>query len=160
MNQVFVGGIALIVALTLWGAKKGSKASFSFKAQKNSFPNSQDISSLVIDKKLITSNKAKNLTRKNLKPFSNDPLLKSIETKKQLNKLISSNPDDRLLAIQIASKWANKKAIPFLKRGLKDSDSRVVIAAASAMAYYKGKNPISLKGNQKLRPPLNVSRIR
>ena len=77
-----------------------------------------------------------------------------------MNKLFSSGPDDRLSAILIASDWDNPKAIKFLKRGLKDFDSRVVIAAAEAISHLKGKTTnIKLKV-QKARPPLNVSLMR
>ena len=100
MNQVFAGGIALIIALILWSSKK------------------------------------------------------------QLTKLISSNPSDRLLAIQIASEWKNKKALPFLRRGLKDSDSRVVIASAAGISSYKGKTIDLHKKSQASRPPRNVSLMR
>jgi len=37
MNQVFAGGIALIIALILWGNKKQSKGSPFLKSQKDSF---------------------------------------------------------------------------------------------------------------------------
>ena len=39
MNQVFAGGIALIIAFILWSSKKQSKGSFFFKPQNNSFKN-------------------------------------------------------------------------------------------------------------------------
>ena len=39
MNQVFAGGLALIIALILWSSKKQSKASAFFKSQKDSFLN-------------------------------------------------------------------------------------------------------------------------
>ena len=72
---------------------------------------------------------------------------------------MSSNPSDRLLAIQIASKWGNKQAIHFLRRGLKDSDSKVVIASATAISSYKGKT-VNCKKSQAARPPRNVSLMR
>ena len=148
MNQVFAGGLALIIALILWSSKKQSKASAFFKSQKDSFSKAQGTSSaLVIDKSLKSKSTKQN--NKKSKPFSHQPSLNSIETKKQLNKLISSNPNDRLLAIQIASQWNNKKALPFLRRGLKDSDSRVVIASAAGISSYKGKT-IDLHKNLKL----------
>jgi len=77
-----------------------------------------------------------------------------------LTKLISGNPNERLLAIQIASQWENKKAIPFLRRGLKDSDCRVVIASAAAISSYKGKTINLQKQSQASRPPRNVSLMR
>ena len=156
MNQVFVGGIALIIALILWGSKKQSKGSPFFKSQKDYLPNSNEMPSFVQKSKLINQKEPENL--QNLK--SNQPSLNSIETNKKLTKLFSSNPDDRLLAIQIASQWENKKSIPFLRRGLKDSDSRVVIASASGISSYKGKTIDSPKKSQASRPPRNVSLMR
>ena len=160
MNQVYAGGIALIIAFILWASKKQSKGSPFFTSQKDSFPNRNATSSFVQKKKLINQKEAKNLNKSQSNPFSNKPPLNSIEINKKLTKLISSNPNDRLLAIQIASQWENKKAIPFLRRGLKDSDSRVVIASAAAISSYKGKTINLQKKSQTSRPPRNVSLIR
>ena len=160
MNQVFVGGIALIIAFMLWGSKKQSKGSPFLKSQKDSLLNNKATSSFVQKKKLISQKEPENLAILKLKPFSQQTSLNSIETNKKLTKLISSNPNDRLLAIQIASQWKNKKAIPFLRRGLKDSDSRVVIASASAISSYKGKTINLQKKSQDARPPRNVFLMR
>ena len=160
MNQVFVGGIALIIAFILWGSKKQSKGSPFLKPKKHSLPNSNETHSFVQKNKLINKKEPKRLINFKSNPFTNQPLLNSIEKNKKLTKLISSNPNDRLLAIQIASQWENKKAIPFLRRGLKDSDSRVVIASAAAIASYKGKNINLQKKSQASRPPRNVSLMR
>ena len=160
MNQVFAGSLALIIALILWSSKKQSKASAFFKSQKDSFSKSQvSFDSLVIKKSLENQNSHK-LNNKKSKPFKHPLSLNSLETKKQLTKLISSNPSDRLLAIQIASKWKNKKALPFLRRGLRDSDSRVVIASAAGIAFHKGKTIDLHKKPQTSRPPRNVSLMR
>ena len=160
MNQVFAGGLALIIALILWSSKKQPKASVLFKSQKDSYTKAQVTSSALVIETSLQNQKSKNLNNQKSKPFEQSTLLNSIETKKQLTKLISSNPSDRLLAIQIASQWDNKKALAFLRRGLKDSDSRVVIAAAAGISSYKGK-PIDLhKKSQSSRPPRNVSRMR
>ena len=160
MNQVFAGGLALIIALILWSSKKQSKASALLQSKKDSFSKAHVASSsLVIDKNL-NNQKSTNLENKKTKPFSKPNSLNSIETKKQLTKLISSNPSDRLLAIQIASQWDNKNALPFLRRGLKDSDSSVVIASAAGISSYKGKTIDIDKKSQDSRPPRNVSRMR
>ena len=160
MNQVFVGGIALIIAFMLWGSKKQSKGSPFLKSQKDSLLNNKATSSFVQKKKLISQKEPENLAIFKSKPFSQQTSLNSIETNKKLTKLISSNPNDRLLAIQIASQWKNKKAIPFLRRGLKDSDSRVVIASAAAISFFKGNTLNLQKNSQVSRPPRNVSRMR
>ena len=160
MNQVFLSGIALIIALVLWSSKKQSKASVFLKSEKDSLSKAQVASSALVIDKSLQNQKSTKLNNKKSKPLSPTGSLNSIETKKQLTKLISSNPSDRLLAIQIASQWDNKKALAFLRRGLKDSDSRVVIAAAAGISSYKGK-PVDLhKISQSSRPPRNVSRMR
>ena len=160
MNQVLAGGLALIIALILWSSKKQSKASAFFKSQKNSFSKvNVASSSLVIDKSLKNRNSSK-LVNKKSNPFPSQLSFNSIEIKKQLNKLISSNPNDRLLAIQIATQWENSKALPFLRRGLKDSDRRVVIASAAGISPYKGKTMDLNKRSQASRPPRNVSLMR
>ena len=160
MNQVFAGGIALIIAFILWGSKKKSKGSSFVKSQEDSLQNRNATTSFVHKKRLINQKKPESLKNSKSNPFSNQPSLNSIEINKKLTKLISSNPNDRLLAIQIASRWENKKAIPFLRRGLKDSDSRVVIESASAMSSYKGKTINLEKKSQATRPPRNVSLMR
>ena len=160
MNQVFAGGLALIIALILWSSKKQSKASAFFKSQKDSFSQAEVTSSeLIIDKSLKNQQSTK-LNNKNSKPVSPPTSLNSIETKKQLTKLISSNPTDRLLAIQIASQWDNNQALPFLRRGLKDSASRVVIASAAGISPYKGKTIDLHNKSQASRLPRNVSLMR
>ena len=160
MNQVFAGGLALIIALILWSSKKQSKASAFFKSQKDSFSKAQVTTSALIIDKSLQNQKSTKLNNKNSKPFSPSTALNALETKKQLTKLISSNPTDRLLAIQIASKWDNNKALPFLRRGLKDSDSRVVIASAAGISFFKGKAINVNKKSQASRPPRNVSLMR
>ena len=160
MNQVFAGGLALIIALILWSSKKQSKASPFFKSQKDPFSKAQVTSSALIVDKGIQNQKSKKLNNQKSKTFSQPNSHNSIETKKQLTKLISSNPKDRLLAIQIASQWDNNKALPFLRRGLKDSDSRVVIASAAGISSYKGTTINLNKKSQAPRPPRNVSLMR
>ena len=160
MNQVFARGLALIIALILWSSKKQSKASAYFKSQKDSFTKAQLSSASLVIEKSLQNKKSPKLNNKKLECFKPQVSLNSIETKKQLTRLISSNPNDRLLAIQIASQWENNKALSFLRRGLKDSDSRVVIASATGISSYKGKTIDLHKKSQTSRPPRNVSLIR
>ena len=160
MNQVFLSGIALIIAFILWNTKKQSKGSIFFKSQEDSFSKSQISSpALVIDKSLETEKRTTLINKKSQSQLI-QPTLNSKETKKKLTKLISSNPIDRLLAIKIASQLNSSKALPFLRRGLKDSDSRVVKASAAGISSFKGKTIDLNKKSQPSRPPRNVSRMR
>ena len=160
MNQVFAGGLALIIALILWSSKKQSKASAFLKSQKDSFTKAQLSSASLVIEKSLQNKKSPKLNNKKSESLKPQLSLNSIETKKQLTRLISSNPNDRLLAIQIASQWENNKALPFLRRGLRDSDSRVVIASAAGISSYKGKTIDLDKKSQTSRPPRNVSLMR
>ena len=160
MNQVFIGGIALIIAFILWGSKKQSKGSPFLQSQKDSIQNNNVTSSFVQKNKLINQKEPDDLKKLKFKSLSNQPSRNSVETNKKLTKLISSSPNDRLLAIQIASQWKNKKALPFLRRGLKDSESRVVIASAAAISSYKGKAFNLQRKSQTSRRPRNVSLMR
>ena len=160
MNQVFAGGLALIIALILWSSKKQSKASAFFKSQKDSFTKAKLSSASLVIEKSLQNKKSPKLNNKKPESFKPQLSLNSIETKKQLTRLISSNPNDRLLAIQIASQWENNKALSFLRRGLRDSDSRVVIASAAGISSYKGKHIDLHKKSQTSRPPRNVSLMR
>ena len=47
MNQIFLGGIAIIIAFMLWSSKKQSKVSIFFKSQKNTLKNINAIPSFV-----------------------------------------------------------------------------------------------------------------
>ena len=160
MNQVFLSGIALIIAFILWSSKKQSKAPIFFKSQKDSLKNINATTSFVQKENLTNPKQNEHIKKLKPKPFSDLDSIHSIKTKKQLTKLISGNPSDRLLAIQIASKWNNKKALPFLRRGLKDSDRRVVIASAAGISLYKGKTIDLPEKSQGSRPPRNVSLMR
>ncbi len=77
---------------------------------------------------------------------------------RQLQKAIASGPLDRLEAIAIADQWGHVSILPILRIGLKDSDSRVMIAAAKALEKHRGKTIPTNQG--KLRPPRNVSLTR
>ena len=160
MNQFFLSGIALIIAFILWSSKKQSKGSTFFKSQNDNFSKAHLTSSSLVNGKSLETQKQTMFINKKSKPHLIQLSLNSIETKKKLNKLISSNPSDRLLAIKIASQWDNKQALPFLRRGLKDSDSRVVIASAAGISSFKGKNIDLNKKSQPSRLPRNVSRMR
>ena len=160
MSQVLASGLAVIIALVLWSSKKQLKIKPFLNSQTNSSSSQIEASSLVQEAQLIEKKKTGEFKSKYAPFIPSDLSQNSIEKYKELTKLFSSDPDDRLSAILIASDWDNPKAIKFLKRGLKDFDSRVVIAAAEAISHLKGKTKnIKLKV-QEARPPLNVSLMR
>ena len=160
MNQILLSGIAFIVVLILWSSKKQSILSTFLKSKEDSLKNINEQISFVQKENLSKPERNEDHKKLKSKTFTDLAALNSIKIKKQLTKLISSNPSDRLLAIQIASEWNNKKALPFLRRGLKDSDRRVVVASAAVISSYKGKTIDLPKKSQASRLPRNVSLMR
>ena len=75
-----------------------------------------------------------------------------------LRRSMDDGPDLRLQAIKLAGQWGHQSVLPLLRRGLHDSDSRVVEAAAAAIERHRsGPYPASA---QPVRPPRNVARMR
>ena len=160
MSQVLASGLAVIIALVLWSSKKQLKIKPFFNSKANSSSSQLEASSLVQEEQLIKNKMTGKLKSEYAEFIQTDISKNAVETYKELTKLFSSGPDDRLSAIAIASDWDNPKAIKFLKRGLKDFDSRVVVAAAEAISHLKGKTTIIKSKVQDPRPPLNVSLMR
>ena len=77
----------------------------------------------------------------------------------QIKRSMNGGPDERLKAIQISSHWRHPSVLRFLRQGLRDSDSRVVHAAAEALSRLKGKYKPE-KRVQEGKPPHNVSLMR
>lgn len=76
----------------------------------------------------------------------------------RLTQAMNAGPEDRLEAVRLADRWGVTSVLPILRRGLRDSDARVVEAAASAMQRFRGatKRPEP----QTVRLPRNVARMR
>ena len=75
----------------------------------------------------------------------------------RLRQAMAGGPDERLEAVKIASMMGGQAVLPLLRRALRDSDSRVVEAAAAAIAPQRGAPRLR---SQASRPPLNVARMR
>ncbi len=160
MNQTLAGAAALLISIALWGfGRKPRLSSHSFSAQES--PTS---------KTFFASSPKKIDQQKNIQDFTEfNPIFtlkKQISPKKRLDLqhllriLMRSGPEERLEAIQIANKWGDPIVIPILKKALRDSDSNVVAAAASAINKFKGKTYTSKFAQVKDRPPRNVSLMR
>lgn len=75
-----------------------------------------------------------------------------------LREAMASGPDQRLEAVIVAGEWGHQSVLDLLRRGLRDSDSRVVEAAASALENRRGAT--RPPAPQAARPPRNVARMR
>ena len=76
----------------------------------------------------------------------------------RLRERMASGPDQRLEAVREAALWGHRSVLTLLKSALRDSDSRVVEAAAQAMEPFR-RTPRRAP-SQPVRPPRNVARMR
>ena len=76
----------------------------------------------------------------------------------KLRLCMDQGPDQRLEAVRLAARWGGAQALPVLRRGLRDSDSRVVIESAAAMESLRSGRAIQM--GPSARPPRNVARMR
>ena len=135
MNQLFAAGAALAIALVVLGIGKTPKEIFKTQSKKNFLRTS----STLVEKKKPPS--MHGLEELDLNKIDWEPPQNSREIillRRKLFKKISEGPDSRLEAVKIASIWGHKSIIPLLKRGLRDTDSRVVILSAEAIDQFRG----------------------
>jgi hypothetical protein len=79
----------------------------------------------------------------------------------QLEGGFRGDPSARLAAIQAAHQWGDRLTLPLLRRGLRDSDPAVVLAAAKAIERFRGRpTPAALRNPQRAALPRNVARTR
>ena len=160
MNQAFAGITALVISLLLWGiGRKPQKKNQAINTQQSL------ISRTLYQKSLKKSDKVQKVEHLAFSYPNNSfewPLSKHqrLNLQKKLCQLMDCGPEERLEAIEIAQEWGNPYVIPLLKKGLHDSDSRVVTAAATAINRFRGKTYKSKANQSKERPPRNVSRMR
>jgi len=76
----------------------------------------------------------------------------------RLRERMASGPAQRLEAVREAALWGHRSVLPLLKRALRDSDARVVEAAALAIEPFRGTP--RRESAQTVRPPRNVARMR
>ena len=158
MTQIFTASIALILGLLLWGVGKKPRK-FSNSLSKENFFTDPNQSRISLVKNFPKRNSG--LIHESSKLFFQipDSLRERINLRRKLFKLISSGPEERLLAVKTASSWGDASLLPILRRGLKDSDSRIVITSAEGIQQHRKicKNPnIQLKE----RPPRNIFLMR
>ena len=160
MNQVFAGATALLITLALWGiGRKPHQSDQSINTDRNLISRTLEQNSL---KKSNEAKKDKTIAENNPNGGLQIPISpkERLTLQKNLHALMSSGPEKRLEAVQIAAGWDDPCVIPLLKKALYDSDSQVVTTAASAMNKYRGKTYKSKSLQVKIRPPRNVSLMR
>jgi len=110
--------------------------------KKRQFKNAINLKNLS-SKKLINNNKNnnKNISKKNSFSYKHEDTIYSEFDKKALRnkmfKLFQSHKEDKLKALKIAEKLADKSILPILRRGLKDTSPEVVEISANLIRNFK-----------------------
>ncbi len=156
MNEVIAGTAAFLLTLMLWGFGKYPKNSQS-RVLSPKIGSKLNNPQITLVKTEVYRHPEKNCFSDEKSDWEAPKTLQEkLNLKRELNKAINSDPDHRLQAVTIAGLWGHKSALPILRRGLKDSDLRVVGAAAALIQKHRNFQRIQTVG----RPPRNVARMR
>jgi len=108
--------------------------------KKRQFKNAINLKNLSSNK-LINKNNNKNISKKNSFSYKHEDTIYSEFDKKALRntmfKLFQSHKEDKLKALKIAEKLADKSILPILRRGLKDTSPEVVEISANLIRNFK-----------------------
>ena len=155
MNQFFAAGLVTVITLMLWGLGKKPKTLMK-EGLSRELPINEPSLVQQLDPIIEPINQVKPIGTQFKRPFTSR---QKLELRRHLKKLISSHPDERLIAVDIASEWGDSSVIPVLKIGLRDMDSRVVIRAAKGINQFRNQ-PIISKTQESISHPLNVFLMR
>ena len=163
MNQIFAATTILIfsvIAITL-GKKPFKALSKSNNHLLVSIEGGENISLIKLNDKSIP--KRENRKDIPLKVLGKTPRTaqEKINFLRYLKQSMLLGPERRLEAINLSNAWHHSSVLPILRKGLKDSDIRVIKASAQSINKYRGLSNTNKTNNQtKVRPPLNVARMR
>jgi len=79
---------------------------------------------------------------------------------KGLHAQLAGDTGERLAAMQAARAWGHRATLPLLKRGLRDANLEVVLAAAQAMERFRGRSTPVGSPKLQLRLPRNAALTR
>ena len=164
MNQLFVGGAALVLVAVLWalGRRPGKTLLRSTDATSVAAINRAQLG--LVQASLPQPDvqvQAGSATESSDSAVFMAPISSAerISLERRLREAMDQgDPSQRLEAVRLAGEWGNASVLPLLRRGLRDADSRVVEAAATAIERHRGATRPSPA--QVARPPRNVARMR
>ncbi len=156
MNQIFTAGAAFLVILCLLGLGRKPKKFFSL-LKETPIP-------IAKNELVDSSNKDKSIEKVHHEndyskwiPPTNPK--DRMDLRKKLFRYIQLGPIERMYAVQIANKWADVSLLPILRRGLKDSDSRIVVCSAEGISRFRSISK-DRKPQTSSRAPRNVFLMR
>ena len=164
MNQLLAGGAALVLMAVLWGLgrRPGKTLLRSTDAASVAAINRAQLGLVQeqgsqLDPRIPLGAATEGSDLALFKPPVSSA--ERIALERQLREAMDQgDPSQRLEAVRRAGQWGHVSVLPLLRRGLRDADSRVVEAAATAIARHRGATHPSAV--QVARPPRNVARMR
>ena len=164
MNQLLAGGAALVLVVVLWGLgrRPGKTLLRSTDATTVAAINRAQLSLVQAsltqkDDEIQAVPARESLDSAPFAPPASRAERISLERRLR-EAMDQGNPDQRLEAVRVAGQWGHASVLPLLRRGLRDADSLVVEAAATAIERHRGATRPSPA--QVARPPRNVARMR
>ena len=107
--------------------------------KKRQFKNAINLKNLSSNKPI--NNNKNNISKKNSFSYKHEDTIYSEFDKKALRntmfKLFQSHKEDKLKALKIAEKLADKSILPILRRGLKDTSPEIVERSAYLIRNFK-----------------------
>ena len=154
MQNVLVPGAVVLLAVVVWLRRKPLKPMLASTDASSVAQLNRAQLELVVDPRRPVSAPEDPLAHWSAPQSHQDRIV----LQDRLRARMGGGPDDRLLAVREAALWGHRSVLPLLRRALRDSDPRVVEAAAAAIGPFRGTTrPVSA---QTVRPPRNVSRMR
>ena len=154
MQNVLVPGAVVLLAVVVWLRRKPLKPMLASTDASSVAQLNRAQLELVVDPRRPVSAPEDPLAHWSAPQSHQDRIV----LQDRLRERMSGGPDDRLMAVREAALWGHRSVLPLLRQALRDSDPRVVEAAADAIGPFRGTaRPGSA---QTARPPRNVSRMR
>ena len=164
MNQLLAGGAALVLVVVLWGLgrRPGKTLLRSTDATSVAAINRAQLGLVQVSSPQKDLEIQQGSAKEAGESTSFQPPVSSAERislERRLREAMDQgNPDQRLEAVRVAGLWGHASVLPLLRRGLRDADSLVVEAAATAIERHRGATRPAPA--QVARPPRNVARMR
>ena len=164
MNQLLAGGAALVLVAVLWGLgrKPGKTLLRSTDATSVAAINRAQLG--LVKASLPQTDPGSQVEAAD-GTFQTDLFQPPVSTAERLSlerrlrgAMDQGNPEQRLEAVTLAGQWGHASVLPLLRRGLRDANSLVVEAAATAIERHRGATRPTPA--QVARPPRNVARMR
>ena len=114
---------------------------FLLTFKRNKFKNAVNIKNLYSNKFLNKQDNNRYKSKKNIRSYQREVNIYSEFDKKALRntmfKLFQNHKEDKLKALKIAEKLADKSILPILRRGLKDTSLEIVERSAKLIRKFK-----------------------